>query len=119
MNIFYIKRVYSSKVLLVDTLKALLEKKLLLYLNKNNKAIIFVTSKAIGKSLSKDLNIDFYYSTREKKNKETRDSILKDFISKKEKTLLITTLILEIGIDFSFITYTISLELIYSLISFI
>lgn len=83
-------------------------------LNLNNKILIFITSKEKGEKIAKLLNIDFIYSSL-----ETKDTILEDFLNNNTKRTIITTSILEVGLDLSSIKYTINLEPIYSLISLI
>ena len=77
-----------------------------------NKILIFVTNKKQGEDLARLLDSEVVYS-----GKEDLLSILKRFIESRSWRVLITTSVLEVGIDIRQIKYTISIEPIYSLIS--
>ena len=77
-----------------------------------NKVLIFVTNKKQGESLAGLLGTDVVYS-----GKEDLQEIVQRFIESKTQRLLVTTSVLEVGIDIKQIRYTISVEPIYSLTS--
>lgn len=79
-----------------------------------NKVLLFVTSKKIGLELEEALNIPFIY-----KDREDYLIVLEEFITSKVNRVLITTSILEVGLDIKEIKYTINIDPIYSLISII
>lgn len=79
-----------------------------------NKIVVFVTSKKQGEELAERLHTDVVYS-----GKDDLARILEEFIHSKTQRTLVTTSILEAGVDIRQIKYTISVEPIYSLISVI
>jgi superfamily II DNA helicase RecQ len=84
-------------------------------LGPQRKALIFINNTNRGLVLSKDLDIEFYYS-----NNPYKDSILKTFLEPNSKSLvLLTTSSLSIGVDFNIIAFTLHLEPLYSLIDYI
>lgn len=80
--------------------------------NVGNKILIFVTNKKQGETLAERLDSQVVYS-----GKEELWSILEEFISSNCQRTLVTTSVLEVGIDIRQIKYTISIEPIYSLTS--
>lgn len=95
-----------------DTLNKIVEKDL----DSRNKILIFINNIEEGKTLSRNLNIDYIYSS-----KEDKDTILNSFLSTNDNSnrALLTTSILEVGLDLPSIVYTINLEPIYSLLSIV
>src|SRR6202035_2596343 len=84
-------------------------------LGPKKKALIFINNTNKGLVLSKDLDIEFYYS-----NNPNKDSILKTFLEPNSKSLvLLTTSSLSIGVDYNIIAYALHLESLYSLIDYI
>ena len=81
--------------------------------NINNKIVIFVNNIKQGKQLEKLLNYKFIYSNIENKFE------LEELFNNLDLRVIITTSILEVGLDLQNITYTINLEPIFSLISII
>lgn len=77
-----------------------------------NKVLIFVTNKKQGEDLAELLGTDTVYS-----GKEDLQRIMREFIESKTQRSLVTTSVLEVGIDIKQIKYTISVEPIYSLTS--
>jgi superfamily II DNA/RNA helicase len=113
-NIEYRRLFYRNKKeeleVLSNTLKEIESKDIEL----DNKILIFINSKAKGLELSKTLGLDFIYS-----NLEGLDLILKNFLETNSKRALLTTSILEVGLDLPSIKYTINLDPIFSLTSII
>lgn len=83
-------------------------------LDLSNKVLIFVNSIALGQKLSSTLNISFIYASL-----ENSSLVLEEFLKNSSKRVLITTSILEVGLDLREIKYTISIEPIFSLLSII
>ena len=84
-------------------------------LGPKKKALLFINNTAKGKSLSKELDIGFYYS-----NNPDKDALLEEFLRPtSDRLFLLTTSSLSIGIDFTIISYTVHLLPLYSLIDFI
>jgi superfamily II DNA/RNA helicase len=79
-----------------------------------NKILIFVTSKRQGEDLAELLGSEVVYS-----GKEDLQPTLQEFIQSKSQRTLVTTSVLEVGIDIKQIKYTISIEPIYSLTSIV
>ena len=77
-----------------------------------NKVLVFVTNKKQGEVLAELLGTGTVYS-----GKEDLQEILGEFIESKTQRSLVTTSVLEVGIDIRQIKYTISVEPIYSLTS--
>ena len=83
-------------------------------INLDNKVLIFINNIKEGKALASFLDLDFISSKDIEK-----DTILSTFLESSSKRALITTSILEVGLDLPKIKYTISIGPIFSLISFI
>lgn len=82
--------------------------------NLKNKILIFINNTKKGIELEDKLNLDFIYS-----NKANKDNILRDFLNNSSKRAILTTSILEVGLDLPNIKYTLILEPIFSLTSII
>ena len=82
--------------------------------NVENKVLIFVSSIKVGNKLKDLLNLDFIYSTLKDK-----DTLLNSFLNRNTNRVLITTSILEVGLDLKNIRYTINIDPIFSLISIV
>ena len=82
--------------------------------NVENKVLIFVSSIKVGNKLKDLLNLNFIYSTLKDK-----DTLLNSFLNRNTNRVLITTSILEVGLDLKNIRYTINIDPIFSLISIV
>lgn len=112
-SIEYIRRYYREEKQELEIVKETLEEINNKELTTNNKVLIFVTDKSKGEYLKTRLGVDFLYSTLINK-----DELLDTFYNSSSRAL-ITTSLLEVGIDYSLIKYTIILEPIYSITSII
>jgi superfamily II DNA helicase RecQ len=113
-NIEYNLRYITKGNTKVKELELLLKKDIYPRTNKDNKTLIFINSEALGLEISSKLDLPFYYSKGSNK-----ESTLKEFLEDPYQNVLLTTSILEVGVDFSSITFIIYLEPIYSLISLV
>lgn len=113
-NIIYKRIYFKTKKEEITILENTIKEITLNDLDTRNKILIFINSKDKGLELSRILGIDFISS-----NKEDKDTILKDFLKTSSKRILITTSILEVGLDLPSIKYTINLDPIFSLISIV
>lgn len=82
--------------------------------DRRAKILIFVTGKESGRLLSELLKAKFLYS-----GKEDFDTTLTDFLADNSSPVLITTSVLEVGIDIPQVRYTICVEPWYSLLSLV
>ena len=82
--------------------------------NIDNKILIFINNIKKGLDLEEKLGLDFIYS-----NKANKEAILEDFLAGRSRRAILTTSILEVGLDLPTIKYTINLDPIYSLTSII
>ena len=106
----YFKKKEEELTILKDTIAKITKEDI----DPRNKILIFINSKAKGEEISLELKVNFIYS-----KKDNLDTILKEFLESSSSRVLITTSILEVGLDLSNIKYTINLEPIFSLISIV
>jgi superfamily II DNA or RNA helicase len=113
-NISYRLNPISKNSTLLETIKDLLSNTLSSKLTKDNKCLVFINNEKQGLYLSKELDLDFYYS-----KSSNKDTILEEFLENPYKKVLLTTSILEVGVDFNIISYIIYLDPISSLLSIV
>lgn len=109
-NRLYYKTNNEELLVLTNTLKEIEDRDK----NLKNKILVFINNTKKGIELEDKLNLDFIYS-----NKANRDNILRDFLGNSSRRAILTTSILEVGLDLPDIKYTIILEPIFSLTSII
>jgi superfamily II DNA helicase RecQ len=85
-------------------IQTLLEKLEVRGLGPKTKAIIFVSSTADGKSLSKSTGLPFYHAGDSEK-----DSTLRSFLSNDSILVILATSALSLGVDFDIIKFTVHL----------